>query len=116
MQQQLLSPKRAPELFAFVGVASLLLIGLLCSSYLQLLPQNCFCPNLENPELSTAAAAAAAAATTTASASSLSRDLASARRHLEISPPCSDYRIRRLVFRRERWRRCEGQSGRSWRR
>ncbi|CAI5474989.1 unnamed protein product [Closterium sp. Yama58-4] len=81
MQQQLLSPKRAPELFAFVGVASLLLIGLLCSSYLQLLPQNCFCPNLENPKLSSSSSAAAA----TASASSLSRDLVSARRHLEIS-------------------------------
>ncbi|CAI5966422.1 unnamed protein product [Closterium sp. NIES-65] len=74
MQQQLLSTKRAPKLVVFVGVASLMLILLLCSSHLQRQSQDCFCPDLENPEQSAAAAV---------SASSLSRDLPSARRDLE---------------------------------
>ncbi|CAI5474990.1 unnamed protein product [Closterium sp. Yama58-4] len=62
MHQQFLSPKRAPTRVAFVGVSSLVLILLLCGSYLQPQSQDCFCPNLANPELSTAAAAAASTA------------------------------------------------------
>ncbi|CAI7860725.1 unnamed protein product, partial [Closterium sp. NIES-53] len=55
-----------------------MLVLLLCSSHLQLQSrQDCFCPNVANPELSAAAAAAAAA-----SASSLSGVLPSARRDL----------------------------------
>ncbi|GJP50746.1 hypothetical protein CLOM_g9915 [Closterium sp. NIES-68] len=76
MQQQL-SPKRVPNLFALVAVVSLILISVLCSSFLQQRSQddpNCSCPHLENPDLPAAAAASAA---------SLAGDLASTRRALE---------------------------------
>ncbi|CAI5964618.1 unnamed protein product [Closterium sp. NIES-64] len=83
--QQMLNPKRFPIHFAYVAVAPFILIALLSSSsYMQ--SQDCFCRNLENPELTTAAAAATAAVVT-ASASYLSGDLANARRDLESRGP-----------------------------